>query len=211
MAGIYSKLATIQQEIKVNKGIWNKFGEFYYRSCENILEALKPYLKEVGCVILLDDEVVQIDDRIYIKATAKLVDTETNEAAMTHAYAREPKEKPKMDVSQVSGSASSYARKYALSGLLALDDAKDPDTNEYAVINSDRVKPVKEAKSNEMDEKCAELKAHVDELAKAKKITKKKALDICRKHGAGSFTSLTSVEQFDEIMNDIDVEANAEN
>lgn len=159
MAGIYSKLATIQQEIKVNKGIWNKFGEFYYRSCENILEALKPYLKEVGCVILLDDEVVQIDDRIYIKATAKLVDTETNEAAMTHAYAREPKEKPKMDVSQVSGSASSYARKYALSGLLALDDAKDPDTNEYAVINSDRVKPVKEAKSNEMDEKCAELKA----------------------------------------------------
>lgn len=202
MSQIYQKLAVLQQELKVNKGIWNKFGEFYYRSCENILESLKPFLKDLGLLIILDDEVVQIGDRVYMKSTARLIDPENNEACESHAYAREPESKPKMDVSQVTGSASSYARKYALGGLLALDDAKDPDTDAYVMMSDDTPEPPKD--KGDLDEKGAQLQAHVEELAKAKKITRKKALDIARRHGAGSFTTLASVEQFENIMKEID-------
>ncbi len=124
---IYEKLLHIQQTLKAPKSQYNKFGDFHYRSCEDIQEAVKPVLSEVKAVLLVSDEIVQIGGRFYIKATAKLKDTESQEAVTNTAYAREVDEKPKMDAAQITGSCSSYARKYALNGLFCIDDVKDPD------------------------------------------------------------------------------------
>ena len=125
-----SKLQEIQQKLKAPKGQYNNFGKYKYRSCEDILEAVKPILKEVGCTLILSDEMVQVGDRYYIKATAHLKGENTDET--TTAYAREDAEKKGMDGSQITGTASSYARKYALNGLFCIDDTKDADTDEYA-------------------------------------------------------------------------------
>lgn len=123
---IYEKLADIQAKIKVEKSKHNSFADFDYRSCEDILQSLKPLLAEHKLIILLTDEVKQFGDRFYIEATAKLTDGENE--IVVKASAREPvNPKAKMDESQTSGSTSSYARKYALSGLLALDDGNDSD------------------------------------------------------------------------------------
>ena len=124
---IEEKLWHIQQNLKAPKGQYNKFGDFHYRSCEDIQEAVKPLLKEVKAILLIGDEIVQIGDRFYIKATAALQDIESAERIVNTAYAREVEEKPKMDAAQVTGSCSSYARKYALNGLFCIDDSKDPD------------------------------------------------------------------------------------
>lgn len=125
---VYEKLLHVQQKLKAPKNQYNKFGDFHYRSCEDIQEALKPLLAEVKAVLLTGDEVVWIGNRFYIKATATFQDTESPEKISNVAYAREGEEKPKMDVAQVTGSSSSYARKYALNGLFCIDDTKDPDT-----------------------------------------------------------------------------------
>jgi hypothetical protein len=125
---LYEKLLKIQSELRAPKGQYNDFGNYYYRSCEDIQEGVKPLLKEVGAVLLIGDEIVQLGDRYYIKATASLIDCESGDKIENVAYAREEFNKPKMDASQVTGSASSYARKYALNGLFCIDDVKDPDT-----------------------------------------------------------------------------------
>lgn len=119
-----SELSRIQQELKSPKGQYNNFGKYKYRSCEDILEAIKPILN--NCELIIDDEIVLIGERYYIKATATLHDGEKKYWSV--AYAREPLEKKGMDESQITGSTSSYARKYALNGLLAIDDTKDADT-----------------------------------------------------------------------------------
>lgn len=124
---ISEKLLCIQQNLKAPKSQYNKFGDFYYRSCEDIQEAVKPILKEVKAILLIGDEIVQIGNRFYIKATATLQDTESPDRIINTAFARETEDKPKMDAAQVTGSCSSYARKYALNGLFCIDDAKDPD------------------------------------------------------------------------------------
>lgn len=125
---IYIKLFYIQQNLKAPKNQYNEFSNYHYRSCEDIQEALKPLLQEMCTVLLLSDEVINIGDRYYIKASAILCDTESGEQIVNTAYAREPDSKPKMDNAQITGSCSSYARKYALNGLFCIDDAKDPDT-----------------------------------------------------------------------------------
>lgn len=125
-----NKLQEIQHRLKAPKGQYNSFGKYRYRSCEDILEAVKPILNEVGCTLTLSDDVVLIGDRFYIKATAHLKGEDTNEVVV--AYAREENEKKGMDGSQITGTASSYARKYALNGLFCIDDTKDADTDEYA-------------------------------------------------------------------------------
>lgn len=121
------KLTNIQSTLKAPKGNFNSFGKYKYRSCEDILEALKPLLAEHSCVVTLSDEIVQIWERYYIKATATLLDWESGETQSTTAFAREELEKKGMDSSQITGSASSYARKYALNGLFAIDDGVDAD------------------------------------------------------------------------------------
>lgn len=121
---IHSILSDIQKKLKAPKKQWNKFSEFHYRSSEDIQEAVKPLLPE-GVVLTLSDDVVLVGDRIYIKATATL--SNGTEQASSTAFAREALTKKGMDDAQITGSASSYARKYALNGLLLIDDAKDAD------------------------------------------------------------------------------------
>lgn len=125
-----NKLQEIQHRLKAPKGQYNSFGKYKYRSCEDILEAVKPILNEVGCTLTLSDEIVLIGDRYYIKATARLTGADIDVA--TTAYAREDADKKGMDGAQVTGTSSSYARKYALNGLFCIDDTKDADTDEYA-------------------------------------------------------------------------------
>lgn len=121
-----NKLSVIQSEVKAPKGQFNSFGKYRYRSCEDIVEAVKPILNKHGFSLILSDDVVGICARIYVKATATITNgTDTYTAT---AYAREEEIKKGMDASQITGTASSYARKYALNGLFAIDDTKDADT-----------------------------------------------------------------------------------
>ena len=128
---IYEKLNKIQSELKAPKGQYNKFGKYSYRSCEDILEALKPHLLKYGCVVTLTDDMQLIGDRYYLKATATITDAESGKSVSNVALAREDKERAGMSESQITGTASSYARKYALNGLFLIDDTKDADTDAY--------------------------------------------------------------------------------
>lgn len=131
---IYEKLMNIQEKLNVPKNQLNKFGGYNFRSCEDILEAVKPLLKENKLVLQISDEIVPLGDRYYVRALATLIDTEDKDGnAMIRnvGYAREEENKKGMDASQVTGATSSYARKYALNGLFCIDDTKDADTNEY--------------------------------------------------------------------------------
>jgi hypothetical protein len=148
---IFEKLLAIQQELKAPKGQYNSFGKYNYRSCEDILEAVKPICAKYNTVLTVSDELVYMGDRYYIKATARLIDTEfpvgydvstqipnvskavleKHNSIENTAFAREEETKKGMDGSQITGTASSYARKYALNGLFCIDDTKDADTDEY--------------------------------------------------------------------------------
>jgi hypothetical protein len=133
---MHDKLLTIQSELKAPKGQFNAFAKYKYRSCEDILEAVKPLLKERGLVLTLSDEMVAIGNRNYVKARALLADDKEGRAEVT-AYAREEEVKKGMDGSQITGAASSYARKYALNGLFLIDDTKDSDaTNDHGTKKS---------------------------------------------------------------------------
>lgn len=122
------KLGVIQDELNAPKSLKNNFGNYYYRSAETILIALKPLLKKANCVLTLSDELVMVNDRNYVKATAKLMSMEDDESVEVTAYAREEKEKKGMDGSQITGASSSYARKYALNGMFLIDDNQDSDS-----------------------------------------------------------------------------------
>ena len=129
---IYKKLLNIQCELKAPKSQYNSFGKYKYRSCEDILEALKPLLFKYKATLILSDEIVLIGDRYYLKATAKIIDIEDGATIENYALAREDETKKGQDLAQVTGSVSSYARKYALNGLFAIDDTKDSDaTNKH--------------------------------------------------------------------------------
>lgn len=129
---IFEKLSKVQMELKAPKGQYNSFGKYKYRSCEDILEAIKPILEKHKLTLRMTDELVCIGERYYVKATAYLYDTEKSTDMLgTTAYARESEKKTGMDESQITGTASSYARKYALNGLFLIDDTKDADTDEY--------------------------------------------------------------------------------
>lgn len=126
---IYEKLTKVQEELKAPKSQFNSFGKFYYRNCEDILEALKPLLVKHKLFLMISDSVELVGDRYYIKATCTITDGDIS--ISNSAYAREEYKKDRMDESQSTGSSSSYARKYALNGLFLIDDIKDPDTDEY--------------------------------------------------------------------------------
>jgi len=117
----------IQAKLKAPKGQFNSFGKYRYRSCEDIVEAVKPLLAEAGYHLILSDDIVLVGDRVYVKATATVFNG-TDVLGTATAFAREPQDKKGMDASQITGTASSYARKYALNGLFAIDDTKDADT-----------------------------------------------------------------------------------
>jgi hypothetical protein len=142
----FEALLRIRKELKVPKGQWNKFSEFYYRSCEDILEAVKPLLE--NCLLTLNDEMVQIGDRYYVKATASIQSLGFSPMEAI-AFAREPLAKKGMDEAQITGATSSYARKYALNGLFAIDDNKDADTknNEKKPVNNEKLLSADELKA----------------------------------------------------------------
>ena len=154
------ELLQIQSELKAPKGQFNDYGKYKYRSCEDILEAVKPILKKNNCTLLLTDSLVYVGERYYIKATATLVNAE-GKSVSTEAYAREEETKKGMDASQITGASSSYARKYALNGLLCIDDNKDSDTT-----NTGDNAPAAPAKASKEDN--AEVEKAIAEINAAK-------------------------------------------
>lgn len=152
-ASIYQSLVHIQSNLKAPKNKFSDFGDYHYRSCEDILEGVKPLLQETKTCLVISDEIVMIGNHNYIKATATLYSA-NGEQISNSAFAKEPLEKKKMDSAQITGATSSYARKYALNGLFAIDDTKDADTDEYkkeAERNTKKTTPQKE--TNTMREK----------------------------------------------------------
>lgn len=127
----HEKVLAVQSDLKAPKDKENKFGGYKYRSCEGILQAVKPLLAREGLILTITDEIVQIGERFYVKATATVRGDAISDWMCATAYAREADNKKGMDPAQVTGATSSYARKYALNGLFGIDDAKDPDTDEY--------------------------------------------------------------------------------
>ena len=126
---VFIKLIEVQNELKAPKSQYNSFGKYNYRNCEDILEAVKPICAKYSAATFLTDKIVMVGDRYYVEATAHFVDIESGDEITACAYAREEAEKKGMDGSQVTGASSSYARKYALNGLFAIDDTKDSDTS----------------------------------------------------------------------------------
>ena len=131
------ELIAIQAELKAPKGQTNKFGGYKYRSCEDILEAVKPLLQKYNAALTLTDDIIQIGGDVFVKATATFY-AESSAPVAVSAFARHPKEKKGMDDSQITGAASSYARKYALNGLFCIDDTRDADTNEYSATERNK-------------------------------------------------------------------------
>lgn len=162
---LQQKLIEIQAELKAPKSQFNKFGGYNYRNCEDILEAVKPLCAKHEIVPLLSDEVVMIGDRFYIKATAKVTDGKDEIA--TTAFARESKDKKGMDESQITGSASSYARKYALNGLFCIDDTEDADFMDNSQSNKQQ-----QPKPQQQPQKETHVKGYDEFLAlqKSKKV-----------------------------------------
>lgn len=201
---IHEKLMAIQTEIKAPKNLYNQFGKYKYRNAEGICEAVKPYLVETKCSLVLTDDVVCVGGSNYIKATARLTDLETGEQVMVSALARESVEKKGMDDSQITGTASSYARKYALNGLFLLDDTKDADTDEYH--EQTKGKQSEADKAEAFDKKCDEIGNL--KIAKVKvDIIKKKCADegvdeskVLKLYKINSFDEM-SEKQFSNAIN----------
>lgn len=137
---IESKLAAIQKDLKAPKDNYNSFGKYKYRTCEQILEAIKPFLAQHELLIILYDDIIEVGGQNYVKATVKLKDLNDGSFIETSAFARESATKSGMDAAQITGACSSYARKYALNGLFAIDDTKEADTDEHAEEAQQRAK-----------------------------------------------------------------------
>ena len=138
---IYEKLNKVQIELNAPKNLYNKFAGYSYRNCEGILTGLKPLLEKYGLTIVLTDEVMPIGDRFYVRATASLTDIETGETVSNQALARETSSQKGLTDAQITGSCSSYARKYALNGLLAIDDVQDDDSRDNTSKEESKAKP----------------------------------------------------------------------
>lgn len=158
---VLASLLKVQQELKAPKDKRNDFGRYNYRSAESILEAAKPLCHANGLILTCSDEMVILGARFYVKAVAKVTDVVTGSGYESTAYAREDENKKGMDGAQLTGACSSYARKYALCGLLAIDDNKDADTNEYHnQTNQPTAQPTTQPQKNLSDA----IKAKAEEL-----------------------------------------------
>lgn len=140
---VYKKLLDVQKRLNVPKNQRNEFGKYNYRTCEDIMSAVKPLLAQVNATLIVTDELVLQGDWHYIKATATFIDCEEEKSVSNTAYAREEQTKKGMDVSQVTGSTSSYARKYALNGLFCIDDIKDADYK-VSYMDDEKIKILKD-------------------------------------------------------------------
>lgn len=178
------ELIEIQKKLKAPKGQYNSFGKYKYRSAEDILEAVKPLCHENNCTLTLSDTLENIGDRYYIKATVAI--TNGTETVSVSAYAREDETKKGMDGSQITGTASSYARKYALNGLFCIDDTKDADIDEYKRQSTGNSK--KESQKAAPKFSREELETKIVALCDAKRVD---VAEICKKVKVGSLEELT--------------------
>lgn len=195
---LYGRLMRVQRDLKAPKNQYNSFGKYRYRSCEDILEGVKPILQEYGCAIVLSDTIEQIGDRFYVKATATFYDCETGESVSNTAYARESDDKKGMDASQITGTASSYARKYALNGLLLIDDTKDADTDENrnettGRARSEAAKKGMATKEQNALESANQIISEKDVLV-LKEMMQKKGIDPNQKWKGKELSELTNAE-----------------
>lgn len=165
---IYEKLGIIQSKLKAPKGQYNSFGKYKYRSCEDILEAVKPLLAETKTVLSVTDRMEVVGDRIYVRAEAHLNDCEDSGEIITVAYAREEESKKGMDSSQVTGAASSYARKYALNGLFCIDDNKDSDSTNIGNKTTDKKAETAEKIGMISSENVMSIKNIIDKYPESK-------------------------------------------
>ena len=182
---IFEKLLAIQTELKAPKSQYNSFGKYKYRNCEDILEAVKPLLAKYKATLKISDELEMIGDRYYIKATAMFIDAEAEEGVFVEntAYAREEAEKKGMDGSQVTGASSSYARKYALNGLFAIDDTKDSDTTNTGDSGEKKPKnakkkPPREMLIDELRKQGIDIAAYAEEKGVTKDTTDERYLEL---------------------------------
>lgn len=175
-------LMDIQQELKAPKNLYNSFGKYSYRSAEGILESVKPLLAKHNCVLTLSDDITECAGRPFLKAKVVLKDIKSGEEVYTEAYAEIAADKKGMDASQITGTASSYARKYALNGLFCIDDTKDADTDEYktASENYQRKAAPKKEPLDTGDREASDLERRVFQEA-------------CQKHGLEPLNVLAHV------------------
>lgn len=166
MSELYKKVQTIQTHLKAPKDLYNSFGKYNYRNAEGICEAVKPLLAEHGLILTLSDELVAVGERYYVKATATIC-SNAEEKLSVSAFARESFDKKGMDDSQITGTASSYARKYALNGLFLLDDTKDADTDEYSNENNRKMELVSKEQLEELKQLCTEANREESYIAKS--------------------------------------------
>lgn len=179
---VYQKLAIVQKNLNAPKGQYNKFGNYNYRSCEDIIEAVKPLCIENGLTLTISDQIKQVGERYYVEATATIYDAEGNKHSAT-ASAREPNNKKGMDESQITGAASSYARKYALNGLFAIDDNKDADTNENHKETASKKTTYEMEQEQAFKKKRANQVADLVALAQQKDIPMEKVHESFKKRG----------------------------
>lgn len=172
-----ARLSKLQEELKAPKNLTNTFGKYNYRNAEGILEAVKPLLVKYELLLNISDDVVIVGERYYIKAIATVSDTKSDESISVSAFARESLDKKGMDDSQISGAASSYARKYALNGLFLLDDTKDADTDEFQNQSKSKGK-----KDDSKEEQAFNEQAQKDLAEKATEAQIKSITSICEKH-----------------------------
>ena len=193
---IKEKLQIIQTELKAPKNQHNDFGNYNYRSCEDILEGVKPLLVKVKAALTISDEIVNIGSRYYIKATAALHDLESNDVFEISAFAREPENRPKMDEAQVTGSSSSYARKYALNGLFCIDDTKDPD----ATNTGKKEEPKKKGSSAKGKEKDVLKESNYKTLVETIRRKGVYPESVCERYKKDSLRKLTDAEFADAMQ-----------
>lgn len=202
---IYEKLTKVQEELNAPKGQYNSFGKYNYRSCEDILEALKPILAKHGLFLMISDTLEQIGDRYYIRATCTISDGETH--ITNCAFAREEESKKGMDGAQVTGTSSSYARKYALNGLFLIDGTKDPDTDEYyrqAKGNTTKQTSRTSTGSGKADKLVTENQlSRMYAIANTKGYSKEDIDKSIHKKGKNSAKELTMAE-YDELITGIE-------
>jgi hypothetical protein len=174
---IYKKLLSIQTELKAPKNQYNSFGDYNYRNCEDILEALKPLLNKYNATVILSDDLIQSGERTYIKAIVKFICIESGQIIETTAQAREADSKKGMDLMQLSGATSSYARKYALNGMFCIDDNKDSDSQNNGSENRDSGN---QQKANNLEKEIRDKLMNI--LYFAAKKDKNKAVELLEKY-----------------------------
>lgn len=198
---VYEKLLNVQVRLKAPKNQYNSFGKYHYRSCEDILEAVKPILKEEGLLLTINDTPVLVGMRNYINATATVMDIESGESVSANAIARESETKKGMDDGQITGSTSSYARKYALNGLFCIDDNKDMDTKENAEETQVKAKKQQSAVKTELTQKQID---RLYAIAGANSYDDRLIHKAIEKHYGKKHVKELTVKEYEHLCNNIE-------